>query len=219
MHQNIPEEYMNQIVTGDARVLAERIPDESVDLIFTDPIYWNIEDYAWLAELGARVLKNSGSLLAYAGNIHAVRCAAAMLPYLDPCPVLAHYVIGPTARLFSHSLQCNLIPLLWFSKKRPRNDWMSIQQSNPIDGSRGHDWGKNWKMLEYRIEKFTEVGAVILDPFSGGGTLPAVAKMMGRNFIAFEINPETAAKARTRLENTQAMQPIFLEEQKELFAV
>jgi len=53
----MPMEYRNQIVTGDARVLAERIPDESIDLIFTDPVYQNIDDYRWLAETAARVLK------------------------------------------------------------------------------------------------------------------------------------------------------------------
>ena len=62
-HPDIPEEYRNKIVTGDARVLAERIPDESIDLIFTDPVYDRIDDYRWLAETAARVLRNNGSLL------------------------------------------------------------------------------------------------------------------------------------------------------------
>lgn len=43
----------NGIYTGDARELAKAIPDESVDLIFTDPVYDRIEDYRWLAETGA----------------------------------------------------------------------------------------------------------------------------------------------------------------------
>ena len=30
---------LNTIITGDARELAKAIPDESVDLIFTDPVY------------------------------------------------------------------------------------------------------------------------------------------------------------------------------------
>jgi DNA modification methylase len=34
------------IYTGDARELSRAIPDESVDLIFTDPVYDRIEDYA-----------------------------------------------------------------------------------------------------------------------------------------------------------------------------
>ena len=66
-HPDIPEEYRNQIVTGDARILAERIPDESIDLIFTDPVYDRIDDYKWLAETAARVLKPDSSALIWCG--------------------------------------------------------------------------------------------------------------------------------------------------------
>lgn len=66
-HTDTPIEYRDQIVTGDARVLAERIPDVSVDLIFTDPVYDRIEDYAWLAETAARVLKPDRAALVWCG--------------------------------------------------------------------------------------------------------------------------------------------------------
>ena len=33
------------IYTGDARELCEEIPSESIDLIFTDPVYQNMDDY------------------------------------------------------------------------------------------------------------------------------------------------------------------------------
>ena len=45
-----PNDENQGIYTGDARELAEAIPDESVDLIFTDPVYDRIDDYRWLAE-------------------------------------------------------------------------------------------------------------------------------------------------------------------------
>lgn len=57
----------NGIYTGDARELAKAIPDESVDLIFTDPVYDRIEDYAWLAETAARVLKPDSACLFFYG--------------------------------------------------------------------------------------------------------------------------------------------------------
>lgn len=56
------------IYTGDARELAREIPDESVDLIFTDPVYDRIDDYKWLAETAARVLNATGHLLAWQGQ-------------------------------------------------------------------------------------------------------------------------------------------------------
>ena len=56
--------------------------------------------------------------------------------------------------------------------------------------------------------------AVILDPFTGGGTVPAVCKMLGRNYIAFEIEPATAEAARERVLNTQP--PLFVLEPEQV---
>ncbi len=209
----IPPDYLNQIVTGDARTLAERIPDASIDLIFTDPVYDRIEDYAWLAETAARVLKPHGSCLAFCAHQRTLQAGAVMLPFLDGGPVLEHYVTGPLGRLFSHSCQSNVIPCLWFSRGVPNNEWMALQQASYIDGARGHKWGKNQQMIRYRLVKFTKPTSIVFDPFSGGGTIPAVCKMTGRNYIAFEIDAPTAERARLRVANTQAMHPIFLEEQ------
>lgn len=44
-HPGIPEEWRNQIVTGDARELAKRIPDESINLTVTSPPYDNLRTY------------------------------------------------------------------------------------------------------------------------------------------------------------------------------
>ena len=63
------------------------------------------------------------------------------------------------------------------------------------------------------MNNFCLSGGIVFDPFSGGGTVPAVCKMLDRNYIAFEIDPATAARARVRVEATQAMHPVFLEEQ------
>jgi len=194
----------NGIYTGDARELARAIPDESVDLIFTDPVYQNIDDYRWLAETGARVLKENGSCLAFAGNTYVIAAGSAMLGLLDARPPLAQYITGPKARLFNDRLQCNRIPLLWFSKGRPANYWMAIQQSDYLSGIRGHKWGKNWQMIRYRLTKFP---GIAVDPFSGGGTLPAVCKMLGRRYLAFEIDPAVAEMARERVRNTQTPLP------------
>ena len=61
---NTPE---NGIYTGDARELAKEIPDESVDLIFTDPPYKKQFQYLyeWLPGEAARVLKQDGFVLCY----------------------------------------------------------------------------------------------------------------------------------------------------------
>lgn len=49
------------------------------------------------------------------------------------------------------------------------------------------------------IPKLLPAGGVLWDPFTGSGTVPMVALRMGVPFVAFEIDPETAARARERL--------------------
>ncbi len=60
-------ELINKITTGDARELTKLIPDESIDLIFTDPVYDRIEDYEWLAKEAYRILKPDRACLVWCG--------------------------------------------------------------------------------------------------------------------------------------------------------
>ena len=82
-HPDMPEEYRNQIVSGDARELTKRIPDESIDLIFTDPVYDRIEDYEWLGLMGTKKLSQGGDVLVYCAHYHLADTIVAMKKSLD----------------------------------------------------------------------------------------------------------------------------------------
>lgn len=45
----------------------------------------------------------------------------------------------------------------------------------------------------------SKFGQVVLDPFAGSGTVPAVAASMGRSFIGIELNDDYAAIAESRV--------------------
>lgn len=55
-----------------------------------------------------------------------------------------------------------------------------------------------WKIL---IDKFTEEGDLVLDPFIGSGTTAVACKHLNRSYIGFDINPEYIKKAEERLKN------------------
>jgi predicted methyltransferase len=76
---------LNSIITGDARELAGAIPDNSVDLIFTDPPYLKefLPLYEWLAETAERILKPGGWLFAYGATEHLPNHLERMGQYLD----------------------------------------------------------------------------------------------------------------------------------------
>lgn len=61
--------------------------------------------------------------------------------------------------------------------------------------------------MKFIGDAFCPPAGVVLDPFTGGGTVPAVCKMLGRKYLAFEIMPEVAELARERVRNAQP--PLF----------
>jgi DNA modification methylase len=56
------------------------------------------------------------------------------------------------------------------------------------------------KLMERLIRASSNPGDVVFDPFCGSGTVPAVCRRLGREFIACEINEEYVRMARRRLE-------------------
>jgi DNA modification methylase len=213
-HPDMPEHYRNAIITGDARELAAAIPDASVDLVFTDPVYDRIDDYAWLAETAARVLKPNSAVLAFCGIGYLNRVMIALASALRYRWALG--VFQPNApsrgnvylRGFSKWYCC-----LWFDKGFARPPHMFPDMLESVSGTGwvgDHKWRKNPAAFTTWLRAFTRADSVVLDPFTGGGTVPAVCKMLGRNYLAFEIDPATAARARVRVEQTQAMHPVLL---------
>lgn len=209
---------LNEIYTGDARELSHGIPDESIDLIFTDPVYDRIDDYRWLAETAARVLKPEGSLLAFQGvNLISETLQQMPINYRGLfCWRLMGSGKGNHNKIYGKTID-NGNWLLWFGgwpKKHLPLVWDSY---NNWSTKIGFHWQKDPALVMRFIADFTDSYSIIFDPFCGSGTVPAVCKMLGRNYLAFEIDPETAERARERVQNTQP--PLFTLQptQQELF--
>ena len=59
------------------------------------------------------------------------------------------------------------------------------------------------QLLGRIIRASSNEGDVILDPFAGSGTTPAVAKKLGRRFVGFELSKEYVGMIRKRLAGIQ----------------
>lgn len=193
------------VVTGDAKTLCEAMPNESVDLILTDPIYQNVKDYEWLAEMAGRVLKKDGNALAFVNAKWFPLCFLAAPTKLPPLVYVQ--TSGPSpmnGRIIAKSYY-----LLWWGSGKlvgyMPDGYVGTSWSKA--GSHNHKWTKNPKYIKAVLKAFTREGAIILDPFAGGGTIPSVARMRGRRWLAFEIKPEIADLARQRIANTQSPLP------------
>ena len=65
------------------------------------------------------------------------------------------------------------------------------------------------ELVETMIEAGCPKGGTVLDPFMGSGTTAVVAKMLNRDYIGFEINPEYAKVASERVGKTIYQHSIF----------
>jgi DNA modification methylase len=64
------------------------------------------------------------------------------------------------------------------------------------------------QLLGRIIRACSNEGDVVLDPFVGSGTTPAVAKKLRRRYIGFEISPEYTEKAKKRLAKIKRGDPL-----------
>lgn len=203
------------IHTGDARQLISMIEPESVNLIFTDPVYNQIEDYAWLASVASVVLKPDAPCLVWQQVGLIPQTCNAMMQHLNYRWTLVHYKPNRVKEKFGAAGFSKWEPLIWFDKGRtPRRRWLDVFQTNAFaSGHSNHEWSKAIEGIIQVVEHFSRPGDLVLDPFCGGGVVPAACKMLGRHCVAFEINPETAERARQRVEMTQP--PLLIAEQSE----
>lgn len=206
---------LNQIYTGDARILAEQIPDNSVDLVFCDPVYSNIDDYRWLAETAARVLKPDSACLVYYGIGYLPETLQALSKYLRYEWQYINYLPTLNAR-GAYKTFSNYRGLVCYQKghRTPEKEIRDLQVDGFSARNNGHIWAKNLEVIAYYLRAFTRPGDIVADFFCGGGTVPAVAKMLGVNYWACEIDQATADKARQRVELTQA--PLFVVQPEQL---
>jgi hypothetical protein len=198
------------IVTGDARELAKAIPDESVDLIFTDPVYDRIEDYRWLAETAVRVLKPDRPALVWIANALLPDVLSVTCPPLTYAWKLENHRVGASNFGRNGRLITKLETCLWLEKGHSKPLGFVWDYFQSVDYPRGHPerWDKSLSCGTAWVEAWSAAGAVILDTFTGYGMTPAVCKMLGRHYLAFEIDPDVAERARERVRNTQP--PLFV---------
>jgi site-specific DNA-methyltransferase (adenine-specific) len=66
-------------------------------------------------------------------------------------------------------------------------------------GNKLHPTQKPLSVLLPLVETFSEPGGIVLDPFAGSGSSLVAAKMLGRDYLGFELDPAHHATACRRL--------------------
>jgi hypothetical protein len=202
---------MIKIDHGDARNLIHQIDDESIDLIFTDPPYSKeyLPLYEWLARDASRKLKRGGFLAAYIGCSHLAEVMDMMNPYLEYFMELVIFGSGYGSMILQRRVIAKHKSIILYRPKggngEPRCNITSVFTGTGAD-KRFHAWGQDETSARYYIDCLTRKGDLVYDPFVGGGTTPAMCKVLGRNFIGSEINGDNFLIAINRV--TQQQMPL-----------
>ena len=203
----------------------EEIPDNSVDLIITDPPYLKgyLPVFDGLAKLAIRKLKEGGSLLFYFGQPHLEELMIQLSKYKSEGLYyqwpLAVIHTGSQARFHCLGLQVGWKPMLWYKKRKVeaeqydshkpawQPDFCDVIQSAQPD-KLAHDWAQSPAEAEYVIEHLTiNENSLVLDPFLGSGAFGIAAVRLGRYFIGIEIDKETYENAKSYIiKETQQQQ-------------
>lgn len=203
----------NRIVTGDALKLTECIPDRSVDMIFTDPIYDDFDAYRWLAQAAQRILKPTGLCLVWFGTKFLKSVLGVMTPplfyrwQLVEIQVFSGIKAG-TSIISSRHNDCLWLELSPDASRAYSRIWdvsnVSKKERPDVPLPRnGFKWSKHPNTIKRWVDAFTRPGDLVFDPFTGHGTVPAVCKALGRDYIGFEIDAARAVKAQDRVAFTQ----------------
>jgi len=224
------------IYTGDARELAKAIPDESVDLVLTDPPWGigfqydneyndSVDNYLplvdWIVLESNRLLKPGGFAFVYQAT---KRLRETWQRFPDD------------SRLFAsckNFIQIKNIPIefavdfiiFWqkpgdFQLQGLVRDWNLANTANTSRGSRGI--GKRVKISPPRpldaviniVSGMCPFGGIVVDFFLGSGTTALAAYLTGRQWWGAEIDSTTCELARGRVRNTQP--PLFVPQAEQL---
>jgi len=152
-----------------------------------------------LAELAARKLKPGRLCLAYCGQYHLPSVLEAMGSHLQYHWTFAIRFGGPHRPIYPKHIQNTWQPVVSFSRGKPAVDWIVDLLESGGREKKSHDYQKCLTDVEYLIDKLTVPGNLVVDPFCGSGTVPAACKMLGRQWLACEVDSGTARVARRRV--------------------
>jgi len=172
---------------GDFRKVLEDVPDASCELIFTDPPY--------------DVLIDGGSLITYLGHYampEVMNHLSRRLKFFWPICI---WNTGSNAQMDIWGIRVKWKPLLWYVKGDCRLDVQSFVDDGiaSVQEKDWHDWQQSLVEARYYIERLTKRGALVIDPFCGGGTTAFAAQELSRKFITCDTDPVAIGQALKRI--------------------
>jgi site-specific DNA-methyltransferase (adenine-specific) len=208
-------EFENKIIQGDCVEIMRGMPSENIDLIVTDPPYLvhyqsrdgkrvaNDDNTLWVEPAFSemyRVLKNNSFCVSFYGwnkvDVFLTAWRKAGFYPVGHLVWVKTYHSGEAFVRYAHESAYVL------AKGRPERPQIPLRDvlEWKYTGNRLHPTQKPITAIEPLIQSFSSFHDVVLDPFSGSGTTPLAAQMLGRRYVGIELNGAYCETARKRLE-------------------
>lgn len=176
----------------------------SVSLIMTDPPYHEkyLHLYDELGEHAAKVLRDGGSLITYAGH-YAI---GTIINMMEKHGLKFHWPIavihsGPSASVFGRKILVGYKPMLWFVKGKYEGEFVRDVIQSEFQGKELHEWAQSTKESDYYVKYLTIENEIVYDPFMGQGTFGISAVKQNRQFIGCEVDSDHFANAERMISN------------------
>ena len=213
------KDIINKVHCADCLGFMKTLPDNSVDLILTDPPYGidigkmnftnsiiggvakrnnykGISDWDKFTpskEYFDEMIRVSKKQVIFGGNYFA-----------DKLPPSGQWVVWDKRVEDKYSNDFADCELAWTSENKPsriiRFLWSGMMQGDMKNKEvRFHPTQKPLFVIKKIIDMFSEENDTILDPFLGSGTTAIACKNLHRNFIGIEISEKYCKIARDRL--------------------
>ena len=209
-HLKLP---INQIIEGDSLEILKKFPDESIDLVLTDPPYgtktnqrgdsFMIGEFSNILPLVLpeiyRVLKPNGAFYCFTSWTQMSEWLLRFQQYFK----LQNLLIWDKKRhsgCYSPSSWQFTWEGIFFGIKGKRKI-RKYQKDVLISEEKGKRIAmqKPVDIVKKLIEASSDEGMVILDPFIGSGTTAVACKRLKRNFIGIDISKKYCELARQRI--------------------
>jgi tRNA G10 N-methylase Trm11 len=216
------EQYLNKVHCMSSVDLMDALPDESIDVICTDPPYAraSLPLYAAVLERAGRILKPEGHLLFIAPHYAVDEIGQMSHPGLRFRWTLAMIQrTGNWKRLCNarRNIAVTFKPLYWYTRDiLGEPDYRGIIDScDPLEeygpvildsfnngqpDKKFHVWEQSMDWARYVLQFAPkEPGGTFLDPYVGTGVSTYVAAQHGMNWIAGDNDPAQCEIARARM--------------------
>ena len=212
--QKLGEFELNKIYCMDCLEGLKKIPDNSVDLVVTDPPYGINADKGvggfglspkkarkyneeWDSKTPSKdifdeILRVGKKVIIFGGNF-----------FTDKLPINKCWLVWDKIGEYKFDNPYSQVELIWTNLTHSSKKYVCIQQGFIAEENhrfhRFHPTQKPIKLIREIIKDEIGDGKLVVDFFGGSGSVALACKQLGLNYILFEINPEYVKIANKRL--------------------